>query len=532
MNLLSRVRLDYRPAHVAPTGSTGLANLRQALDERIATGEIEWLDPVEGALAKVPAIFDRLRRKPFPHVLHFLGHGGINKEGQPCLRLGDDNDEEKWLPVEILAQQLDPSFRSVLRLVVLEACEGAKGSTSAVISGSFTSAAQILAHKGADAVMAFVWPIQADVAQTWSTQFYRALTSADRGTGDVAAAANEARRAVVAQYDSCAAAFHSVVYLRAPEGRIFNFKNRHIKPPEPVGPISVAAQVVPPALTRILRVPFSLVLGDRLKNDGKALDKFRDNLRHGIPSNAASRNGLPMSTLAQWFALHRGTKKLDTEFQKAFRASTQPPIISLIAQLLQPGVHTTLLRTPWLEKSLADAQPDRTMYVIQPQDGGALVMKREAGAEEWEELEKPPGDMDLDEVYLILRPYRGYRVDDVFTSAVVTEDEYHQWLPPKWLDKVVSMDVANVIDAALQDRPALMLGLSMLTANHRMLLQALHPRAIPQRSLALLDDGEDGEAAMWTSGAGLPGKNAGIEVLEVSTNEMQAAFEAIAEVGG
>ena len=47
------------------------------------------------------------------------------------LRLADDDGKQAWLPVELLAEQLQKSFRGALRLIVLEACEGARASVFA-----------------------------------------------------------------------------------------------------------------------------------------------------------------------------------------------------------------------------------------------------------------------------------------------------------------------------------------------------------------------------------------------------------------
>jgi len=210
------VRGAVKVLAIAPTGSAGLKNLQQALADRLVTGEVEWLDPVEGRAAKVTSILERLRREPVPHVLHFLGHGGIDAEGRPALRMADEDEEEKWLPAEVLAQQLAASFRGMLRLIILEACEGAKPS-------AFASAAEILARAGADAVVAHLWPVRADVGRTCSTQFYRAMTAKDRNTGDIASAMNESRRAMLAEYESSAEALSPVLYLRAPDGKIFDF---------------------------------------------------------------------------------------------------------------------------------------------------------------------------------------------------------------------------------------------------------------------------------------------------------------------
>lgn len=517
---------------IAPTDAASLVNLKQALQTRIDTGEIEWLDPVQGLAAKVPAIFARLRREPVPNVIHFLGHGGIDSRGRPCLRMSDEDDEEKWLPVEVLAQQIAASFRGMLRLVVLEACETAASSTSALISPGFSSAAQILTQAGADAVVAFSWPTRAKAALTCTTEFYRALTGIGRSVADVAFALNEARRAMIGAYDGSAEALNPVAYVRGPEGRVFDFKNRKVEAPKPSVTISAEAGQVPSGLARILRVPFSLVLGDRWKQDRKALDKFRDKLHQELTKVSHAPNGLPMSTLAQWFALHRGSDKLGNEFQKAFRASMQgPPVFSAVARLLPPGVHTTLLRNPWLEQGLAEHHPERTIYVIQPQDGGALVLKREAGVEEWEELDKAPAEVNLDEEFLVLRPYRGYTPDEVFTPPLLTEDDYYLGLRELWKTKVLPEDLGNALRRTLEYRPTLILGLSMLTANHRMLLHTLYERGLQRTSLAVIEP-DDREGAMWGSGTGLPGKGAGIEVLETSIGDLEAAFAAMAEKAG
>jgi hypothetical protein len=513
---------------IAPTGSAGLANLKQALAERIATGEVEWLDPVEGPAAKVPGILERLGREPIPHVIHFLGHGGIDEQGRPALRMGDeDDDEEKWLPAEVLAQRLAASFRGMLRLIVLEACEGAKPSV-------FASAAEILARAGADAVVAHLWPVRGDVARTCSTQLYRAMTGVDRYAGDIALAMNESRLAMLATYDSSAEALSPVLYLRAPNGNIFDFHRRKPTPPRTSVPGSAHSDDVPSGITRILRTPFSLVLGDRWKDDRVALDKFRDKLQKELAKAVAPPAGLSMSALAQWFVLYRGADKLGSEFQKAFRSGMEPPpIVSAMARLLCPGVHTTLLRTPWLEHSLAVEQPDRTIYVIQPGDDNALVMKREGGADEWEELDTPPIDFDVDREFLILRPYRGYTPEQVFTRPLLTEDDYYLQIRELWSTSVLPVDLANAILRTLCRRPALLLGLSMLTAHHRMLLHSLHARGIPRESLAVLDQADaDHERKLWESGAGLPGKNEGVEVVEMNVEVLCAALQTMTEESG
>lgn len=214
------VRGALRVLAISPQGGRGAGLLHRALSERIASGEIEWLEPIEGPAAEVRSLFQRLRREPIPHVIHFLGHGGA-MDGVPALRLADADDEETWLPVELLAQQLKATFRGLLRLVVLEACEGARPS-------AFASAAEILARAGADAVVAHLWPVQADVARLCSEQIYRTLAGADRRRGDIAVSLNEARRAVLGAFGGSAEAFSPVLYLRGSSGVLFDFGDRRL----------------------------------------------------------------------------------------------------------------------------------------------------------------------------------------------------------------------------------------------------------------------------------------------------------------
>jgi hypothetical protein len=210
---------------IAPRGGPSLASLSGALEARINAGEIAWLNPIEGPAARPQSLLGLLRRGPSPHVIHFLGHGGL-RDGIPVLSLDDgggDDDDDSWLPVELLAQQLQASFRGELRLVVLECCEGARPSALA-------SAAEILARAGADAVVAHLWPVKADVARAFSTEIYRVLAGADRNAGDITVAVNEARRVILGAFGGSAEAFSPVLYLRGPDGVIFNFHGRSVAP--------------------------------------------------------------------------------------------------------------------------------------------------------------------------------------------------------------------------------------------------------------------------------------------------------------
>lgn len=517
------VRGAVRVLAIAPEGGPGPKVLQGALAGPIASGEIEWLEPIEGRAANETNLFNRLRREPMPHVLHVLGHGQVDAQGLPRLRLADRPDGEAfWLPVESLAQHLQAHARSVLRLVVLEACEGAAPS-------AFASAAETLVRAGADAVLAHLWPVRAEAARACSTQFYRALASASQG-GDVARSLNDARRAMLASFEASAEAFSPVLYLRAPEAKLFDFGRRRLEPPRPSPPSPPGGADLAPALARLLRRPFSLVLGDRLKDERAALGSFRDRLHQGLArASDPAPSGLPMSALTQRYAFRQGAERLGTEFQKLFRADQGPPLVEALARVLGPGVHTTLSRNPWLEQSLAATQPGRTIQVIQPRDESVLVMRREANRD-WQELDAPPAGLEPEHEALLLRPYRGYTPDQAFTRPLLTEDDYYQLgLHMLWAN--LPVDLTNAALSLLSYRPALIVGISLFTAHHRRLLHTLYERGLPRGSLVVLEP-EDTERKLWEAGTGLPGKGSGVEVIEMPSESLCAALGAMPQGGG
>src|SRR4029079_3623415 len=87
------VRGAVRVLAVAPGGDErSLLALREALGPSLEAGEVEWLDPIAGPDITARVLFDRLRRGKTPHILHWLGHGGVDLAGKPVLRLADDED--------------------------------------------------------------------------------------------------------------------------------------------------------------------------------------------------------------------------------------------------------------------------------------------------------------------------------------------------------------------------------------------------------------------------------------------------------
>ena len=519
------VRGSVRVLAIAPgTDERALGVLRQALDPSIADGEVEWLDPITGPEISARSLFDRLRRGKSPHVVHWLGHGGVDLSGKPVLRMADDEDgEEAWITAEALGRELSASFCEELRLVILEACEGAK-------AGALGSAAEILARAGADAVVAHLWPVKADVARACSTEIYRSLTGAERGQGNIGASVAAARRTLLSQ---SAEAFSPILFLRGSASVIFNFEGRRVAKP---GKKSTSRGLAP-ALQSLLERPFTAVLGD-IDDDRAALreELVRFTQENGEPASES----MSLSALTQRCMLRFGKDVLHSLFQQALMISPEtplPPLVSALAHFVTPGTHVTLLWQPSFERAIASAQPQRTVYAIQPSladaTGKPRIVKRAAGAAGWRMEPTMPKRFDLESEIVVLRLYGGYSAEPrpIFSQPLLTEDDHIHGLlgaeglqPPVWMEELL---------ARPRIQPGLFLGLSILDFRHRMLLRWLYDqRPPPEGSLAILSPSvESNEAEIWDSGGGLPGTSRIAAILE-DEDELAAQLDAFAPQGG
>jgi CHAT domain len=229
---------------LSPSDERGPDRLKSFIEPSIQSGEIECLPPLAGAQARIHLFNNRLKQGPIPHVLHFIGHGRVT-EGVPFLRLADRDGQQSWHKVELLAQSLEHWFREDLRLVVLEACEGAQ-------PGVLASAAERFVRAGADAVVAYLWPVKTDVARCGSESFYRSLSGTVGRPGDVAASLHDARRGVLLEFEESAEAFSPVLYLRGQDSLLFDFRRSEqggVSSPAPVAVAAIDARPVAPSPT-------------------------------------------------------------------------------------------------------------------------------------------------------------------------------------------------------------------------------------------------------------------------------------------
>jgi len=199
--------------------------VRDALADLQETGRVQLDRVPTGRLADLRS---SLRRGEY-HVFHFIGHGRYDPVAQDgVLALEGPGGRAQLLSGADLGALL--SDHRSLRLAVLNSCEGARGGRADPYSGT----AQSLVHQGIPAVVAMQFEITDDAAITFAHSLYEAV--ADGYQLDAAMA--EARNAVRDEPNPVEWGT-PVLYLRAPDGRIFDLPPR-TAPPDTSGQAGAA----------------------------------------------------------------------------------------------------------------------------------------------------------------------------------------------------------------------------------------------------------------------------------------------------
>jgi hypothetical protein len=145
------------------------------------------------------------------HIFHFVGHSGFDEQSQDgALVLEDADGRGRLVTGQDLGVML--SGHHSLRLVVLNSCEGARGS----VSDPFSGIAQSLVRQSIPAVIAMQFEISDLAAITFAQELYAAI--ADGYPVDTAV--SESRRAIFASGNDVEWAT-PVLYMRSPDGRLF-----------------------------------------------------------------------------------------------------------------------------------------------------------------------------------------------------------------------------------------------------------------------------------------------------------------------
>jgi hypothetical protein len=182
--------------------------LNESLADRIAAGQIA-IERLAGA--SLEALQHRLRRESY-HIFHFIGHGEFDEALQEgVLILESENKRGHKVDSQFLGMLLHD--HESLRVAILNACEGARTSRTDPFAGS----AQSLVQQGIPAVIAMQFEIANDVAGRFAHEFYGALADGY----PIDASLTEARKSIFAAGREVEWGT-PVLYLRAPDGRIFD----------------------------------------------------------------------------------------------------------------------------------------------------------------------------------------------------------------------------------------------------------------------------------------------------------------------
>ncbi|MCG8419441.1 MAG: CHAT domain-containing protein [Proteobacteria bacterium] len=157
------------------------------------------------------------------HVIHYIGHGGFDKATDEGVLVLEDENGKPYIADSQLLSTLIYDHRS-LRLVVLNACEGARNSRSDPYAGMATA----LVKQSVPAVVAMQFEITDQAALTFADELYASLA---RGL-PIDAAVSEARKAIYSQRNEIEWGT-PVLYTRSDDGALFQLD---LAAPGPVRP--------------------------------------------------------------------------------------------------------------------------------------------------------------------------------------------------------------------------------------------------------------------------------------------------------
>ena len=200
------------------------AIIRNALQPLVNRGVVEWefCDP--------PTPMELLQRlKKNPHVLHFVGHGAFDYDGDDpspapilCLEKPDRTS------AKVDADTLDMMLRnSGVRLVVLSACSTAAPTPKQVgdTVGPFDGVAQrlVAGFSTVSAAVAMQFDLEAEAAEVFNETLYNRLLMPDAPLDAVVAECRGAMMSAKKLGHRCWV--NPVLYWRCKEGKLFSFQS-------------------------------------------------------------------------------------------------------------------------------------------------------------------------------------------------------------------------------------------------------------------------------------------------------------------
>ena len=179
-----------------------------ALADLVGAGtiEVEWI--LDGSWRTLQRRLD----DDTWHLFHFSGHGRFDAaRDEGSVALVDEHGASVSFSATQLARML--ADHPTLRLVMLNACEGARGGTRDIFSGT----ASILVRRGIPAVLAMQYEIGDAAAVELARTFYESIA---RGM-PIDAAVAESRKAISFARGDSLEWGTPILYTRAPDGVLF-----------------------------------------------------------------------------------------------------------------------------------------------------------------------------------------------------------------------------------------------------------------------------------------------------------------------
>lgn len=204
------------------------ARLEQAVQPLAAAGKVElvWLDGQTWRSLQAA-----MQAGPW-HIFHFVGHAAFDpRSGEGSLLLAGDDGRAATISASQLAGLL--SDHHTLRLAVLNACEGAKGSEQS----RFSSIAAGLVRRGLPAVLAMQYEISDRAAIEFTASFYSALAAGL----PIDAATSEARKAIDLALAGSLEWGTPLLIMRTPDGVLWEVQARRKLPALALGGVAAVA---------------------------------------------------------------------------------------------------------------------------------------------------------------------------------------------------------------------------------------------------------------------------------------------------
>ena len=251
------------PQDLAPLDVDGeRKRIDQALSSVKAAGQVtlDWLEPAS------PRSLRLALRDGNYHAIHYVGHSDFTADGNGVIYL-EDPDSHKAVEVDetLFANLL--SDQNLLRLVVLNSCEGARTTLTDPYAGVATTLVQL----GVPAVVAMQFEISDRAAIVFAEELYTNLISR---RDPIDASVAEARKAIYSDVDKVEWAT-PVLFVRDPDSELFRWGRAHreavsastdVVAPEPL--VEEPSRVEPPKPPRpwwrrfvVLLAPGIIVLG-------------------------------------------------------------------------------------------------------------------------------------------------------------------------------------------------------------------------------------------------------------------------------